>query len=122
MAWMHPDWEDVECGQISSLCGNPDTGHGGDDWPRVLILHLSAEEFELFDANPLEYARDNNLFPDQPIMWMAACAKPPLGVGIPQAVLGTAWTVTIIHARPSSGACAAVPDESQFDVDLERAD
>jgi hypothetical protein len=121
MAWMHPDWDDVECGQISNLCGNPDTGHGGDDWPRVLILHLSAEEFELFDANPLEYTRDNNLFPDQPLMWMGACAKPPVGIG-PQAVLGTPWTVTIIHARPSSGACAAVPDESQFDVDLERAD
>jgi hypothetical protein len=113
MAWKHPDWEDADCGKISRLCGNSDSGHQGDDWPRVVVLHLSADEFKLFDDNPLEYARDHQLFPDQPIMWMASCAKPPYGKGVPQPVPGTGWTVTIVHAKPSSAASAGVPDESR---------
>ena len=111
MAWTHLDWEGEDDLQVTRFCGNPDGDHDGDDWPRVVILHLSAEEFLLFDQDPVEYARENDLFPEQPIRWMSGCAKPPVGDGIPQAAEGTSWTVIINHGKPSLATSAAIPDE-----------
>ena len=109
MAWKHPDWEESEGITHSKLCGNPDPGHGGDDWPRIVVLDLSSEDFEEFDNNPVKFCREHNLFPEQPVLWASGCARPPLGKGIPQPAPDTRWTVTVNHAKVSMATSAAVP-------------
>jgi hypothetical protein len=116
MAWKHADWETTLPDEGSGvpllrLCGNPDPDHPDEDWPRVAVLDLSDEEFRVFDDNPFKYSRVHNLFPEQPILWMSDCVKPPVGKGIPQAAPGTRWTVIINHARVSMATCAATPQK-----------
>lgn len=96
----HPDWQQG--------VNKPDLHPG---WPRVLVLDLKAEDFARFDADPLGFAKDYNLFPEQPIVWMSDCAKPPLGEIIPLAAEGSGWTAIIIHGHQSMAVCAACPHE-----------
>jgi hypothetical protein len=94
----HPDWDkDVN------------KTHLHPDWPRVVMLHLTAEQFREFDKDPLAFSKKYNLFPEQPILWISSCAKPPLGQGIPQATDSSPWTVTIPHGPDSIATCAACP-------------
>ena len=79
------------------------------DWPRVVILDLTAEQFREFCQNPLVFAKKYNLYPEQPILWMSPCAKPPLGQGIPRAAELSGWIVAINHGHDSIATCAACP-------------
>jgi len=79
------------------------------DWPRVVILDLTAKQFSEFDRDPLAFAKKYNLYPEQPILWMSQCAKPPRGKGIPQATEASRWTVVIPHGPKSCASCAACP-------------
>jgi hypothetical protein len=79
------------------------------DWPRVVILDLTAEQFSEFDRDPLAFTKRYNLYPEQPILWMSHCAKPPLGKEIPRATEASGWTVAIIHGPKSCAVCAACP-------------
>jgi hypothetical protein len=81
------------------------------DWPRIVVLDLKAEEFAEFDRDPLGFAQNHNLFPEQPIVWMSQCAKPPFGEKVPLPADGSGWTVIIVHGRQSLAACAACPQE-----------
>ena len=98
---VRPDWPQAV--NKTDLCPN---------WPRIVILDLSAEQFSEFDRNPLAFATKYNLYPEQPILWMSDCAKPPLGQGIPHATESSRWTVVINHSKPSTGACAACPQST----------
>ena len=97
----HPDWdEDVN------------KPHLHPDWPRTVLLDLSAEQFKEFDQNPLAFAKKYNLFPEQPILWISDCAKPPRGKGIPQATNSSRWTVVVPHGSLSIATCAACPQST----------
>jgi len=111
MAWMQPDWDEEGDFPVARLCGNPDSDEADEDWPRIAILHLSAEEFVLFTANPIRYLRDHHVFPEQPVEWISDCMRPPLGKGIPQAAPGTGWTVVVNHGKPSIASSSAIPDQ-----------
>lgn len=111
MAWKHSKWDKAKGVQVARLCANPDPKHRGEDWPRVAVLDMSAQEFAEFDNDPLKFAQKYSLYPEQPIQWMSTCAKPPLGIGVPEAAPGTRWTVTILHAKVSMATCAATPQE-----------
>ena len=79
------------------------------DWPRVVILDLTAEQFSEFDRDPLAFTKKYNLYPEQPVLWMSHCAKPPLGKGIPRAADSSRWTVVLNHGSDSIFTCAACP-------------
>jgi hypothetical protein len=108
MAWEELKWDTSKGVKVARLCGNSERGHA-DHWARVVILDLSAEEFEEFDDNPVKFARDHELYPEQPILWMPDCAKPPFGKGIPKAAPNTRWTVLINHGPKSAATGAAIP-------------
>jgi hypothetical protein len=98
----HPDWpQDVN------------KTHLHPDWPRVVLLDLTAEQFEDFCHNPLAFAQEYNLYPEQPILWMSPCALPPIGKGIPRAAHGSRWTVLINHGHMSTATCAACPQTTE---------
>jgi hypothetical protein len=78
------------------------------DWPRIVVLDLTAERFQEFEQDPLAFDRKYSLYPDQPTLWVTQCAKPPLGQGIPRAAESSRWTVVLVHGKDSCLACAAV--------------
>jgi len=79
------------------------------DWPRVVLLDLTGEQFNEFDRDPLAFAKKHKLYPEQPILWMTPCAKPPIGKGIPRATEPTRWTVVLNHGHQSIATGAACP-------------
>ena len=79
------------------------------DWPRVLILDLTAERFREFQQDPLGFDKRYKLFPDQPMLWISHCSMPPRGRGIPEATKLSRWTVVVPHTKVSIGTCAACP-------------
>ena len=79
------------------------------DWPRVVLLDLDEGQFNVFCQNPLGFAKEYHLYPEQPILWMTACAKPPMGKGVPRAAKGSRWTVVVNHCKASIATCAACP-------------
>jgi hypothetical protein len=79
------------------------------DWPRVVILDLTAERFREFEQDPLEFDKRYKLYPDRPILWISHCSKPPRGKGIPKATESSSWTGVIVHGPKSCAVCAACP-------------
>ncbi|MGA2608465.1 MAG: hypothetical protein ABSH01_13550 [Terriglobia bacterium] len=79
------------------------------DWPRVVVLTLTAELFSEFDRNPLAFAEKHKLYGEQPVLWTSHCAKPPRGKGIPEATESSSWTVVINHTKDSLATFAACP-------------
>lgn len=110
MAWIHPEWEDAAGVRILRICGNPGPGHEGNEhWPRVVLMDLSSEQFNKFQDEPLQFAREYKLFPEQEILWMCDCAKPAVGKGIPEPAPGTRWLVAVNHGKFSVALAAACP-------------
>lgn len=94
----HPDWsKDVN------------KEHLHHDWPRVVVLDLSAEQFKEFHENPLVFSKKYNLYPEQEIRWISHVAMPPIGEGIPQAAEGSRWTALYCHIKASLATVAACP-------------
>ena len=81
-------------------------------WPRIVILDLTAEQFQEFERDPLKFDKTHKLYPDQPILWMSHCARPPHaeGAGLPSESSG--WTVVAIHSLNSAAVCAACPQQT----------
>jgi hypothetical protein len=77
------------------------------------MLDLEDEQFRDFCQNPLAFAQKYNLYPEQPILWISPCAKPPIGKGIPKPTDGSRWTVLINHGHQSIATCAACPQTTQ---------
>jgi hypothetical protein len=92
----HGDWdEDVNKGDLHP------------DFPRVVVLDVDEGKFLEFDRDPWAFAQKHELFPEQNILWMSSCQKPPTGKEIPR--LTDRWTVVIVHTKNSGAACAAAP-------------
>jgi hypothetical protein len=115
MAWRHGQWEEVNGLRMMRLCGNPDDGHQGEHWPRILVLDLSAEQYDEFQEDPLQFTIEYSLYPEQPIRVMCDCAKLPMGDGIPEPDPDSRWTVIIWHGRPSGALCISGPQNSDGD-------
>jgi hypothetical protein len=83
------------------------------DWPRILILKLTADRFKEFEHDPLAFDKNYTLFhPESPISWMSTCAKPPHVKGIPPTADSVSWTVVMVKGQATLTACAAFPHES----------
>ena len=94
----HPGWDnDVNKDQLHP------------DWPRIVLMDLSEEQFKEFEKDPLAFDKKHNIFREQPVLWTSCCAKPPIGKGIPRAAKGSRWTVVRAHGSFSIQACAACP-------------
>ena len=81
------------------------------EWPRIVLLDLTAERFQEFERDPLAFDKKYKLYPEQPTLWATQCAKPPIGLGIPRWVESTNWTVVLDHGKQSCVTCAAMPQE-----------
>jgi len=102
----HPEWRQHV--NKSDLCP---------DWPQIVVLDLTAEQFEEFHNNPIAFAEEYKLFPEnQKIKWMSHPAMPPTGKGIPQAPEGVRWTVVVNHCHASSATAAACPQPPNSDA------
>jgi hypothetical protein len=98
----HPNWqEDVNKSDL----------HPG--WPRIVLLDLSAEEFEEFQKDPFAFDQKYGLFPEQPMRWMSHCAKPPVGEGIPKPDKRARWILVVNHSKPSVVSCCACPQDPE---------
>jgi len=100
-----PPWEKVSGVQLlrlyrTDLCP---------DLPGIVLLDLTAEQFEQFHKDPLAFAEKYNLYPEQPIRWISHVAMPPIGQGIPQAAEGSRWLVALNHCKASCATSAACP-------------
>ncbi|MGA9058541.1 MAG: hypothetical protein WB763_18735 [Terriglobia bacterium] len=113
-----PPWEDESGVLVLRLYKSDKYGpwlkdvnkaHLHPDWPRIVVLDLSADQFKEFDQNSLAFAKKYNLFPEQPILWTSPCAKPPIGEGIPRAAESSRYTLVGVHGSFSMFACAACP-------------
>ena len=82
-------------------------------WPRVVILNLTAERFREFERNPLKFDKKYKLYPEQPILWISHCARPPHAKRSGRTVnpSGSDWTVAIVHGRTSGAASAGCSDK-----------
>jgi hypothetical protein len=118
---LQPPWEDEYGVQVLRLYRTkqyPDWAqdvnkkHFYPDWPRIVMLDLSAEQFDEFNQKPLAFAKNHNLFPEQPILWMTPCATPPVGEEVPRTADGSRWTVVIIHGPMSMATSAACPQST----------
>jgi hypothetical protein len=78
-------------------------------WPRVVILELTAKKFTEFEHDALGFAEEYELFPDQPMIEISPCCKPPVPEGDPPKAGPSGWTVAIVHGKRSLAACAASP-------------
>jgi len=78
-------------------------------WPRVVVLDLSAKQFNEFHENPLAFGKKYDVYPEQPIRWISHVAMPPAGEGIPHAAKGCRWTVVVNHCKISCATAAACP-------------
>jgi hypothetical protein len=83
------------------------------DWPRVVLLDLTAEQFKEFDKDPFAFTNKHDLYFEQPVVWSSPCAKPPLGKDIPLAREESRWTVAILHTHDSEIVCAACPQSTE---------
>jgi hypothetical protein len=98
----HPEW--AQPVHKADLCP---------DWPRVVLLDLTAEQFEEFHQDPLAFAEKYKLYPpDESISWISHVALPPIGKGIPRATGSSRWTVATIHNPQTISTCAACPQSA----------
>lgn len=101
-----PPWEKVRGVQVlrlyrTDLCP---------EWPRIVVLDLTAEQFKEFHENPLAFAEKYDLYPEQPIRWFSHVAMPAMGEGLPRAAEGSRWIVALNHCKASAATAAACPE------------
>ncbi|MGH9405355.1 MAG: hypothetical protein ACRD3D_05895 [Terriglobia bacterium] len=79
------------------------------DWPRIVVLDLTAEKFREFEDDPLAFDNTYKLYPDQPVQWASTCQRPPEGLGIPAANKTARWMVVLVHGVGSTLTSAGSP-------------
>ncbi len=82
------------------------------DWPRIVILELTADKFSEFEQDPLGFDKKHKLYPEQPMRWVSCCSRPPKVEGVQPVPDAKRWTVVLLHAHASNVACAACRNES----------
>jgi hypothetical protein len=83
------------------------------EWPRIVILQLTADRFKEFEHDPLAFDKKHELcYPESPISWISTCAKPPHVKDIPPTPDSACWTVVILKGGMTKATCAAFPQES----------
>jgi hypothetical protein len=104
MERMSPVWEELAPGvsvlRLYRTELNP-------DWPRIVILDLSADKFQEFENDPVGFENTYKIYPEQPVLWASTCQKPPEGKGIPKVPKGSGWIVAALHAKASTLSPAA---------------
>jgi hypothetical protein len=84
------------------------------DWPRIVLMDLTAKEFEDLHRDPLGFATTNALYPsNESPSWTSHVAMPPIGKGIPQAADDSNWTAVAIHTKDTIVSFAAVPQKTK---------
>lgn len=84
------------------------------DWPRIVILDLSADEFKEFEDDPMGFDRQNQMYPEQSLVWASTCQKPPVGTPethLPPVRPDARWRVVILHGYRSTMSSSASPIE-----------
>ena len=81
------------------------------DWPRIVILELTADKFSEFEHDPLGFDKKYKIYPEQPMRWVSSCSLPPEIEGIRPVRDGAYWTVVLLHAGASRVTCSACPHE-----------
>ncbi len=82
------------------------------DWPKIVVLELTAERFREFEHDMLAFDEKYRLVHDSPISWISPCAKPPQVKGVANAPDSASWTVVILKGGATKATCAAYPQES----------
>jgi len=82
-------------------------------WPHVVVLDLTAKEYQAFKAAPLAYDKQHKIYPDQPLQTITPCVELPQSAAPAPGDEPERWTVVISHGRPSVGACIASRQEKE---------
>lgn len=82
------------------------------DWPRIVMLELTADKFKEFENDTLAFDVKYHLVPDSPISWISTCAKPPQVKGIARPPDSASWMVVVFKGGATMASCAAFPKES----------
>jgi hypothetical protein len=104
-----PQWEELAPGVCALRLYRTELNP---DWPRIVILDLTADKFREFDEDPLGFDNRYDLYPEQPVLWASTCQKPPEGKGIPSVREHSAWRVVLTHTHTSTMSSAAAPIET----------
>lgn len=81
------------------------------DWPRIVLVDLTPDQFKEFDRDPLAFANKYNLYPEQPIKVISAYAKLPRGQGTPQSAGSSGCLGIVIHGVTSAAVFVACPQQ-----------
>ena len=80
------------------------------EWPQVVILDLTPEQFMQFEKEAVAYAVEHGLYPRQPVNRILGSVKLAAEEGFPTAPeSASGWTVAIYHGKTSRAfyvACA----------------
>jgi len=66
------------------------------DWPQIVVLDLTAEQYADFMKDPAAFANKHSLYPDR-IRGTAAMPKPPKGKGKSGKGSSLSYTVVAVH-------------------------
>jgi hypothetical protein len=79
-------------------------------WPRVVVLDLTAAQFEELHKDPVAFAKQYKLFPSKKSPSRSAhVAMPPIVKGIPRATPDSRWMAVLLHDKTTSESVAACP-------------
>jgi hypothetical protein len=102
-----PAWDDLPPGGKVLKLYETDLNPG---WPRVVVLDLTAEQFEELHKDPVAFAEQYKLFPLKELPSRTShVAMPPIGKQIPRATPDSRWMATAVHAKDTSVSIAACP-------------
>jgi hypothetical protein len=110
MQTKEPVWEQRDSGvKVLQLYGtklNP-------DWPRIVMLELSAQKFKEFEEDIVAFDEKYKLyFPEYPILAASHCAKPPQVRNVNSPKSPQSWTVVLLKRPACMVSCAACPNIS----------
>jgi hypothetical protein len=103
-----PQWEELEPGVCVLRLYRTELNL---DWPRIVILDLTAEKFKEFEDDPVGFENKHRIYPEQPVLWASTCQKPPEGQGIPKLSKHSRRRVVMLHSKISLMSCAACHHE-----------
>jgi hypothetical protein len=105
-----PAWEDLPSGGKVLKLYETDLNPG---WPRVVVLDLTAEQFEELHKDAVAFAEKHKLFPpEESPSRTSHVAMPPIGKEIPRATPDSRWMATAVHDKTTTVSVAACPQST----------